>query len=126
MVVSLFTDPALQREALQIWNENRTGPFSIIVPVPLMAWKRVAQNITESFGDPASGFRSPHLEFVFGAVSIFFVCSFRENVINAGVKLSPAAYDIYVFLVSPASRKSSHQASHKPFTITKSMFQVEL
>jgi len=73
-----------------------------------MAWKRVVQNITESFGDPSSGFKSPHLEFVFGAVSIFFVCYFRENVIDAGVKLSPAAYDIYIFLVSPASRELFH------------------
>jgi len=45
-----------------------------------MAWKRVAENITESFGDPSSGSQSPHLEFVFGAVSILFLFYFRENV----------------------------------------------
>jgi len=43
-----------------------------------MAWKRVVQNITESFGDPSSGFRSPHLEFVFGAVSIFLFATFEK------------------------------------------------
>ena len=73
-----------------------------------MAWKRVAQNITESFGDPSSGFESPHLEFVFGAVSRFPVFYIQEDVIHAGIKLSPAAYNIYVFLVSPASRESFH------------------
>ena len=71
VMASLFIDPAVQAEALEIWNENRTGPYVEYTPFGQIAWERVAENITESLGDPSSGPNSAHLEFIVGAVSIF-------------------------------------------------------
>lgn len=68
VMTSLFIDPAVQAEALEIWNENRTGPYVEYTPFGPIAWTRVAENITESLGCP----NSAHLEFIVGAVSIFF------------------------------------------------------
>ena len=70
MVTSLFTDPAVQAEALEIWNTNRTGPYVEMTPLSHLVWTRLAQNITESLGDPSSGPNSAHLEFMLGAVGI--------------------------------------------------------
>jgi len=71
VMASLFIDPAVQAEALEIWNEIRTGPYAEYTPFGQIAWTRVAENITESLGDPSSGPNSAHLEFIVGAVSIF-------------------------------------------------------
>ncbi|KAF5351272.1 hypothetical protein D9756_008220 [Leucocoprinus leucothites] len=85
---NLSGDPALRAEALQIWNKNRTGPYVEPVPYAHLAWTRLANNITEKFGDPSSGPNSAHLEFRMGAVS-------------------PTAYDVIAVVVSPVSRKST-------------------
>ena len=41
-------------------------------PLGHIAWTRIAQNITESLEDPSSGPDSAHLEFLPGAVSLFY------------------------------------------------------
>ena len=70
-MTSLFSDPVVQAKALEIWNINRTGPYVEGTPLRHIAWTRIAQNITESLGDPSSGPNSAHLEFLLGAVGIF-------------------------------------------------------
>lgn len=84
MVTSLFTDPAVQAKALEIWKKNRTGPYVESTPLGHIAWTRIAQNITECLGDPSSGPDSAHLEFLPGAVSISFL-SIESETNNNGV-----------------------------------------
>jgi len=80
MIASLFTDPAVQAEALEIWNKNRTGPYVDYTPIgQIIAWTRIAQNITESLGDPSSGPNSAHFQFLLGAVSISFTLKNRRH-----------------------------------------------
>ncbi|KAF5351273.1 hypothetical protein D9756_008221 [Leucocoprinus leucothites] len=93
---NLYSDPTLQAEALQIWNKNRTGPFVEPIPFGHLAWTRLANNITEKYGDPSSGTNSAHLEFMFGTTS-------------------PTAYNIVPIVVSPASRGTLTIGSNNPF-----------
>ncbi|KAF5353361.1 hypothetical protein D9756_007863 [Leucocoprinus leucothites] len=93
---NLFSDPALQAEALQVWNKNRTGPYVELTPFGHLAWTRLANNITEKLGDPSSGPNSAHLEFIIGAAS-------------------PSAYNLFAIIVSPASRGTLTIGSNNPF-----------
>ncbi|KAJ3564744.1 hypothetical protein NP233_g8092 [Leucocoprinus birnbaumii] len=93
---NLFTNPTVQAEALQLWNKNRTGPYVELEPTNHLLWTRLPGNVTEKLGDPSSGPNSAHIEFIVGA-------------------FTPAAYSLFVLLVSPESRGTLTISSNNPF-----------
>ncbi|KAF9445820.1 GMC oxidoreductase [Macrolepiota fuliginosa MF-IS2] len=95
--VNLGTDPALQAQALALWNANRTGPYVEPTPTHHIAWLRLPDNssIIEQFGDPSSGRESAHIEIILGTFE--------------------GIYAAVPILVSPASRGSLMIGSNNPF-----------
>lgn len=65
---SLTSDPALQAQALELWNTNRTGPYVQSVPINHIAWTRLPDDspAIKRLGDPSSGRNSAHIEFILG------------------------------------------------------------
>lgn len=95
---NLLFDPALQAEALELWQTNRTGPYVALVPVDHLGWIRVPDNspIFDQFEDTSSGPDAAHIEMVLGAVGGF--------------------YSTNVYMISPASRGSLKLKSSDPFS----------
>ncbi|KAJ3564743.1 hypothetical protein NP233_g8093 [Leucocoprinus birnbaumii] len=66
---NLGFDPALQAQALELWEKNRTGPYVALIGSDHVGWSRLPRNspLFKDFQDPASGPNSPHIEMVLGA-----------------------------------------------------------
>jgi hypothetical protein len=65
---SIFFDPTLQAEALELWNTNKTGPDVWLGRLDHIAWVRLSKNssIFQQFDDPSSGPNSAHYELALG------------------------------------------------------------
>ncbi|KAF9444131.1 GMC oxidoreductase [Macrolepiota fuliginosa MF-IS2] len=95
--VNLNTDPALQAQALELWNTNRTGPYLEPTPTHHLAFLRLPDNssIIKQFGDLSSGQESAHIEIMLG--------------------VSGGTYIAVPIVVSPTSRGSITIGSNNPF-----------
>ncbi|KAF5351053.1 hypothetical protein D9756_008210 [Leucocoprinus leucothites] len=67
--VNLDSDPELQALALELWQTNRTGPFTALVPYDLFGWVRVPDSVfrDSGFEDPSSGPTAANIEMLIGA-----------------------------------------------------------
>ncbi|KAJ3564746.1 hypothetical protein NP233_g8094 [Leucocoprinus birnbaumii] len=93
---NLLFDPALQEQALEVWQTNRTGPYVALIPVDHLGWVRVQNSsIFEQFEDTSSGPDAAHIEMVLGAVA--------------------GTYSTNFLMISPASRGSVKIQSNNPF-----------
>jgi choline dehydrogenase-like flavoprotein len=61
---SVFFDPALQAQALELWQANKTGPYVSFGRLDHIAWVRLPEDspIFDEFEDPSSGPNSAHYE----------------------------------------------------------------
>ncbi|KAJ3561519.1 hypothetical protein NP233_g10144 [Leucocoprinus birnbaumii] len=94
---NLSFDPALQEQALALWQTNRTGPYVAVVPADHIGWVRVPENssIFDEFEDRSSGPNAAHIEMIIGTVA---------DTYNTGLSM-----------ISPASRGSLKIQSNNPF-----------
>ncbi|KAJ3573402.1 hypothetical protein NP233_g2444 [Leucocoprinus birnbaumii] len=95
--VNLDSDPQLQAKALDLWQANRTGPFTALVRDDHLGWVRVPQSIFQGTGfqDPSSGPTAAHIEMLIGAPT-------------------GSSWDTRIRLSSPASRGYMKLRSSNP------------
>ncbi|KAF5350971.1 hypothetical protein D9756_008209 [Leucocoprinus leucothites] len=67
--VNLGSDPELQAQALELWQTNRTGPFTALVRDDHLGWIRVPNSVLSDLGleDPSSGPTAANVEMLIGA-----------------------------------------------------------
>ncbi|EKM76439.1 hypothetical protein AGABI1DRAFT_78505 [Agaricus bisporus var. burnettii JB137-S8] len=92
---NLDADPDLQAQALELWQKNKTGPFTALVKYDHFGWIRVPDILLEEFEDPSSGPEAGHTELLIGSPSGKF-------------------YDIRLRVSTPASRGSISLRSSNP------------
>ncbi|KAF5351054.1 hypothetical protein D9756_008218 [Leucocoprinus leucothites] len=112
---NLFFDPALQAQALELWQKNRTGPYVALVPVDHIGWVRVPDNspVFNQYEDTSSGPNAAHIEMVLG-VSASILSSFASRKLTLE-KAIGSSYSTGLSMISPASRGSLTLQSNNPF-----------
>ncbi|TFK35254.1 pyranose dehydrogenase [Crucibulum laeve] len=63
---SIFTNATLLAEALNEWNQRKTGPLAVFGG-GFIAWTRLNSSFFKAIPDPSAGSNSPHIEMLLGA-----------------------------------------------------------
>jgi hypothetical protein len=116
-VTSLDSDPDLQAQALALWQENRTGPFTALVEDDHLGWVRVPDSIFQDLGveDPSSGPTAAHIEMLIGVSGAlhFEIPSYnirrRHQAARHGIPVSVSVVLHHVRAQLPSFLSGSHQ-----------------
>ncbi|TFK34612.1 GMC oxidoreductase-domain-containing protein, partial [Crucibulum laeve] len=100
---SIFTNATLLAEALNEWNQTKTGPLAVFGG-GFLAWTRLSSSFFKTMPDPSAGSNSPHIEMILGAANNILQLATDSPVVSA-----------YLVTLNPISRGSVTLKTTNPF-----------
>ncbi|TFK31624.1 pyranose dehydrogenase [Crucibulum laeve] len=101
---SIFTNATLLAEALNQWNQTKTGPLAVFGGGGFLAWTRFNSSFFKTMPDPSAGPNSPHIEMFLGT-----------NTNNLRQAADAPVVSVTVVTLNPISRGSVTLKTTNPF-----------